>query len=105
MSSFLLLRARVAQNCCCDRLLTMAIPGLQDDPFYLPHIRGGLGMGGLDCTCLSCSIRVAPCEVTWVATWDAVVTDVQLQALLHLIPEDRLLIETDAPYLVPRTIK
>ena len=28
-----------------------------------------------------------------------------MQGLLHLIPEDHLLIETDSPYLVPRTIK
>jgi TatD DNase family protein len=29
----------------------------------------------------------------------------ELAGLLKLIPEDRLLIETDAPYLVPRSIK
>lgn len=28
----------------------------------------------------------------------------ELAALLHLIPRDRLMLETDAPYLVPRTI-
>lgn len=29
----------------------------------------------------------------------------ELAQLLHLIPPDRLMIETDGPYLVPRTIK
>ena len=29
----------------------------------------------------------------------------ELASLLHLIPADRLMLETDAPYLVPRTIK
>ena len=29
----------------------------------------------------------------------------ELAKLLHLIPPDKLMIETDGPYLVPRTIK
>ena len=29
----------------------------------------------------------------------------ELAQLLHLIPPDKLMIETDGPYLVPRTIK
>lgn len=29
----------------------------------------------------------------------------ELSQLLHLIPPDKLMIETDGPYLVPRTIK
>ena len=29
----------------------------------------------------------------------------ELASLLHLIPADKLMLETDAPYLVPRTIK
>jgi TatD DNase family protein len=28
-----------------------------------------------------------------------------LREIVHLIPQDRLLIETDAPYLTPRTIR
>jgi TatD DNase family protein len=64
--------------------------------------RGGI-VGVLHCYTGSVSLAEAALEVGWYVSFSGIVTFRKWtdEALLRLVPEDRLLVESDAPYLAP----
>jgi TatD DNase family protein len=65
---------------------------------------GRAGVGGvLHCYTGSAALAEAALEVGWYVSFSGIVTFKKWtdDALLRLVPEDRLLVESDAPYLAP----
>jgi TatD DNase family protein len=64
--------------------------------------RGGV-VGVLHCYTGSAALAAAALEVGWYVSFSGIVTFKKWtdEALLRLVPDDRLLVESDAPYLAP----
>lgn len=88
----------------CGRPVVVHTRDADDDTVAMVREAGSAGIRGvLHCFTRPAAVAQAALEAGWYVSFSGIVTFRKWddEALLRLVPDDRLLIETDSPYLAP----